>query len=217
MVRSSTGPARRRPRADVAIEDGRIVDVGPGLDGDERVDVAGKTLLPGLFDCHVHLAALRGLRRDPRDARAVLAAVLPDGGEPADHAGARHHDRARRVGRRRRPQDGRRTRACSPGRGCRSASTMLVDDRRPQRPVAARAARSAAGASSTPACPSGVCDGVDGVIREGARDDPRRRRRDQDRVLGRLPLPRRRSEEPELLAGRGRRDRADRRRPRDAG
>jgi imidazolonepropionase-like amidohydrolase len=41
---------------DVAIEDGRIVDVGPGLDGDQRVDATGKTLLPGLFDCHVHLA-----------------------------------------------------------------------------------------------------------------------------------------------------------------
>lgn len=41
--------------ADVAIEGGRIVDVGPGLDGDERVDLAGRTLLPGLFDCHVHL------------------------------------------------------------------------------------------------------------------------------------------------------------------
>jgi imidazolonepropionase-like amidohydrolase len=38
------------------MEDGRIVDVGPGLDGDERVDVSGKTLLPGLFDCHIHLA-----------------------------------------------------------------------------------------------------------------------------------------------------------------
>ena len=42
--------------ADVVLEDGRIVDVGPGLDGDEGVDVAGRTLLPGLFDCHVHLA-----------------------------------------------------------------------------------------------------------------------------------------------------------------
>jgi imidazolonepropionase-like amidohydrolase len=42
--------------ADVSFEDGRIVDVGPGLDGDESVDVAGATLLPGLFDCHVHLA-----------------------------------------------------------------------------------------------------------------------------------------------------------------
>ena len=41
--------------ADVAIEGGRIVDVGPRLDGDESVDVAGRTLLPGMFDCHVHL------------------------------------------------------------------------------------------------------------------------------------------------------------------
>jgi imidazolonepropionase-like amidohydrolase len=42
---------------DVVFEDGRIVDVGPGLDGDESVDVAGKTLLPGLFDCHIHVTA----------------------------------------------------------------------------------------------------------------------------------------------------------------
>ena len=41
--------------ADVAVEDGRIVDVGSGLDGDDGVDIAGKTLLPGLFDCHVHV------------------------------------------------------------------------------------------------------------------------------------------------------------------
>jgi imidazolonepropionase-like amidohydrolase len=42
-------------RADVAIEDGRIVDVGSGLDGDARVDVGGGTILPGLFDCHTHV------------------------------------------------------------------------------------------------------------------------------------------------------------------
>jgi imidazolonepropionase-like amidohydrolase len=42
--------------ADVVIEDGRIVEVGPGLDGDRGVDCAGKAVLPGLFDCHVHLA-----------------------------------------------------------------------------------------------------------------------------------------------------------------
>jgi imidazolonepropionase-like amidohydrolase len=42
--------------ADVAIEGGLIVDVGPGLDGDDGVDCSGKALLPGLFDCHVHLA-----------------------------------------------------------------------------------------------------------------------------------------------------------------
>jgi imidazolonepropionase-like amidohydrolase len=41
--------------ADVAVEDGRIVAVGTGLDGDEVVDCAGGTLLPGLFDCHVHV------------------------------------------------------------------------------------------------------------------------------------------------------------------
>ncbi len=43
--------------ADVVIEDGRFVEVGPGLDGDEEVDASGLTLLPGLFDCHVHVMA----------------------------------------------------------------------------------------------------------------------------------------------------------------
>jgi imidazolonepropionase-like amidohydrolase len=41
--------------ADVVVEDGRIVDVGPGLDGDDAVDVTGSTILPGFFDCHVHV------------------------------------------------------------------------------------------------------------------------------------------------------------------
>ncbi|MEZ0236278.1 MAG: amidohydrolase family protein [Actinomycetota bacterium] len=41
--------------ADVVIEDGRIVEVGSGLDGDDGIDCARKALLPGLFDCHVHL------------------------------------------------------------------------------------------------------------------------------------------------------------------
>ena len=41
--------------ADVAVEDGLIAEVGVGLDGDEQVDVSGSTLLPGLFDTHVHV------------------------------------------------------------------------------------------------------------------------------------------------------------------
>jgi imidazolonepropionase-like amidohydrolase len=43
--------------ADVVVEDGRILDVGSGLDGDERVDLAGKHVLPGLFDCHIHVGS----------------------------------------------------------------------------------------------------------------------------------------------------------------
>lgn len=43
--------------ADVVIESERIVHVGGAgtADGDEAVDLAGKTLLPGFFDCHVHV------------------------------------------------------------------------------------------------------------------------------------------------------------------
>lgn len=41
--------------ADVVVAAGRIVDVGIGLDGDEVVDCTGTVLLPGLFDCHVHV------------------------------------------------------------------------------------------------------------------------------------------------------------------
>lgn len=42
--------------ADIVVEEGRIFEVGAGLDGDERVDLAGKAILPGLFDCHTHVA-----------------------------------------------------------------------------------------------------------------------------------------------------------------
>lgn len=41
--------------ADVAVEGGRIVGIGTGLDGDRMVDCTGRTVLPGLFDCHTHV------------------------------------------------------------------------------------------------------------------------------------------------------------------
>jgi imidazolonepropionase-like amidohydrolase len=43
--------------ADVVIEDGAIVEVGPGLDGDEAVDCDGRTVVPGFIDSHVHFMA----------------------------------------------------------------------------------------------------------------------------------------------------------------
>lgn len=40
---------------DLAVEAGRIVEVGSGLDGDEVVDCAGRWVSPGFFDAHVHV------------------------------------------------------------------------------------------------------------------------------------------------------------------
>jgi imidazolonepropionase-like amidohydrolase len=55
QVFDGTGAAPAR--ADVLIEHDRIIAVGTDLDGDQAVDCTGTTLLPGLFDCHVHVTA----------------------------------------------------------------------------------------------------------------------------------------------------------------
>lgn len=41
--------------ADVAIEGETIVEVCPGLTGDEVIDLAGATVLPGLIEAQVHV------------------------------------------------------------------------------------------------------------------------------------------------------------------
>ncbi|HUP85050.1 MAG TPA: dihydroorotase [Acidimicrobiales bacterium] len=44
-----------RPCIDVAVDDGRIVEVGTGLDGRESIDATGCVIAPGLVDLHTHL------------------------------------------------------------------------------------------------------------------------------------------------------------------
>ena len=43
--------------ADLAVEDGWIKVVGPGLDGDASVELDGRAVLPGMFDCHTHIVS----------------------------------------------------------------------------------------------------------------------------------------------------------------
>jgi imidazolonepropionase-like amidohydrolase len=50
-----------RPNATVVVEDGRIADVlfdATRVDAAQSFDLAGKALLPGLIDCHVHVTAV---------------------------------------------------------------------------------------------------------------------------------------------------------------
>ncbi|HEX3785710.1 MAG TPA: amidohydrolase family protein [Pseudonocardiaceae bacterium] len=49
------GTGSAATRADILVEDDRILAIGSDLDGDLAVDCAGKTVLPGMFDTHVHL------------------------------------------------------------------------------------------------------------------------------------------------------------------
>ena len=48
---------RWNQKADVLVEDGMIREIGENLSGDTVLDFSGKTLLPGLFDAHVHMVS----------------------------------------------------------------------------------------------------------------------------------------------------------------
>jgi imidazolonepropionase-like amidohydrolase len=69
---------RPMPDAVVVVEDGRIAAVGADAavpDGARRIELAGKWLIPGLIDAHVHLFQSGGLyaRPDVIDLRQVVA------------------------------------------------------------------------------------------------------------------------------------------------
>jgi imidazolonepropionase-like amidohydrolase len=76
-------------RVDVAIEGGRIVELGQRLGGDERLDVDGAAIYPGFIDCHAHVAfgddlsieasAARSPARNAFAAIANLRATLAGG------------------------------------------------------------------------------------------------------------------------------------------
>ena len=105
---------------DVAFQDGRIVEVGTGLDGDDGIDVGGCTLLPGLFDCHVHVTSsgtdfLRRLQRPSPTSSTRQPATLPP---PSTAVSPPSGTRAGQISAFSRPS----TTALSTGRGCASRS-----------------------------------------------------------------------------------------------
>lgn len=82
------GWGRRGDPVDVRIDDGRITVLGDRVpdDGAEVVDLDGRTVVPGLWDNHVHIQqwALARRRldvsgaRSTTDAAAIVAARLAD-------------------------------------------------------------------------------------------------------------------------------------------
>jgi imidazolonepropionase-like amidohydrolase len=67
-------------RCTVIIKDGRIEDLGPALktpEGARTIDGAGKFLIPGLCDMHVHIPPARGDKGDP--AWRALTLLLANG------------------------------------------------------------------------------------------------------------------------------------------
>jgi imidazolonepropionase-like amidohydrolase len=141
--------------ADVVIEGGRIVEVGSGLDADEAVECDGKALLPGLFDCHVHLMG----RYEDRPfsyafflAPANLRTTLALGITTVRDAGGTD------LGLKRAVDDG-----VIPGPRMQIAITMLSQTGGHNDPWLPSGGTSVDWGVGYPGFPMGVCDGVEGV------------------------------------------------------
>ena len=98
--------------ADVAVSDGRIVEIGPGLSGRRELDATGQAVAPGFIDIHTHYDAQ--VFWDPALDPVVLPRRHHRGGgqlrvlprpDPARASGPdRPHPRKRRGHGRRRPR-----------------------------------------------------------------------------------------------------------------
>jgi len=56
--------------ADVVVDSGKIVALGPGIKGEEEVDLEGRIVCPGFFDAHVHIES--SMVTIPEFARTVV-------------------------------------------------------------------------------------------------------------------------------------------------
>ena len=67
--------AKQVKEADILVEDGMIAAVGKDLDVPKNiktVDLKGMTVLPGLFNCHVHITSEPDPRKDKPKSDAAL-------------------------------------------------------------------------------------------------------------------------------------------------
>ena len=188
---------RTRDPADVVVEDGRIVDVGPGLDGDER----GRLHRPDDPARASSTATSTSCRRQPRPDAAVRHAVLAEllRGR-REHARARWPSASPRSARPAAPTSG--VKEAQARRARRRAADADLDhdaqpDRRARRRLAGRAARtSPASALAHPGQAAQRRRRPRRDAAQGPRADPCRRRRDQGRdqrrraVAARRPAPR---------------------------
>jgi hypothetical protein len=71
--------------ADIAVSSGRITDIGPALEGDERLDATGLVVAPGFIDVHSHVHSISGQRLQAHDG-VTTALDLEAGASPVSAA-----------------------------------------------------------------------------------------------------------------------------------